>query len=135
MDELNKLDRYTLILKSDTNNIYFKDIGIKPMVDALNMNIDLSEFVAYDRLVGKAVAFLFLKANIKEVHTKVISKLAKDLFDKYNVKYTYIEEIEYVVNRKKDGQCPMESLVNDIDDVDIAYELLIKKYKELNNIN
>ena len=58
--------------------------------------------------------------GVGEIYAVVISRSAKKILDGHGIKYSCGEEVEYIINRKKDGMCPMEKAVMDIDDPDEA---------------
>ena len=102
--------------------------GIKPVIFKLNENIHYFEGLSVaDKIIGKASAMLLTLSGVKEVYAMVLSKSGQEIFEKYGVKYEYGELVDYIVNRKGDGMCPMELTVKDIDDLNEAYEALNKK--------
>ena len=67
-------------------------------------------------LLGKAAAMLFVLLGVGEIYAAIMSRSAKKILDGHGIKYSCGEEVEYIINRKKDGMCPMEKAVMDIDD-------------------
>jgi iron complex outermembrane receptor protein len=53
--------------------------------------------------------------RVKHVYTDVISTPALDLFKTYGVEVSFSEVTDRIVNRTKDGLCPVESLCLDLD--------------------
>ena len=125
----------TISLYKDGVNIISSKKGITPMMECIEKGVNLCNFSVADMVVGKAVAFLFIKAQIKSVYAKIISKPAMELLSKFKIPYEYETEVPYIINRQKTGVCPMESTVIDVEDVDEAYMLLKNKLKELNSKN
>lgn len=118
IDEL-KANNYALIA---SNGYYSTDSGIKPIISKLNDDLHyFKDLSVADKIVGKASAMLLALSGAKEVKTIVLSKSGKDILDKYKIAYTYEQLVDYIVNRKGDGMCPMEETVKDIDDLDLAY--------------
>ena len=131
MKLLNKLkeNNYALIT---SNGYYSCDSGIKPVIFKLNENINyFKNLIVADKIVGKASAMLLVLSGVKEVETQILSLSGKDIFDKYHIEYHYEELVDYIINRKGNGMCPMEETVKDIDDLNEAYLALNKKIKEL----
>lgn len=58
---------------------------------------------------------LFVLLGVGEIYAVVMSRSAKKILDGHGIKYSCGEEVEYIINRKKDGMCPMEKAVMDID--------------------
>ena len=69
----------------------------------------LEAFVA-DKVVGKGAAALMVLGGVKHVYTDVISTPALDLFKTYGVEVAFSVVTDRIVNRTKDGLCPVEPL-------------------------
>ena len=119
-------DELTIVLVKDT--IIYKDNkrGIKPMLDLINNEIDLTGFSVADKVVGKGAAVLFIYSKVKEIYTKVISVPTLEILIKYNIKVSYDKLVENIINRKGDDICPMEKAVLNINDIDLAFRALKK---------
>ena len=65
--------------------------------------------------------------KVKQVHTDIIAKDAITVFEKYKVKYSYNKVVDYILNVKKDGLCPMEQKVKDIDSPKEAYKIFTEE--------
>ncbi len=103
------------------------------MIKLIGKNTDLKDFCAADRVVGKAVAMLFALSGIKELYTTVISRPAAEFLTSAGIKFSYDEMTEYIINRKGDGQCPMELTVSNINDPIDGYRAITEKLEELRN--
>lgn len=104
-----------VICKGDNIHISQKR-GVAPLIELLDSKIDVRGYSAADKTVGKAAAMLFVLLGVGEIYAVVMSRSAKKILDGHGIKYSCGEEVEYIVNRKKDGMCPMEKAVMDIDD-------------------
>ena len=87
-------------------------------------------FVA-DRIIGKAAAMIFSLAGVKACYGRTVSQSALKWLNDHNIKVTYGECTEHIINRTGDGICPMESTVKDTDNAQKALELLKAKVTEL----
>lgn len=124
----NKLkDENTLVLCKDNDVIISTLDGIKPLINLLNENKDVKGYSLADKIIGKAQAMLIVKAGIKEVYAKVLSKNGERILKKYNVPYSFDILTDEIINRKGTGPCPMEIAVKDIEDIEKAYEVLKEK--------
>ncbi len=83
-------------------------------------------FVA-DKVVGKAAAMLLVRGGAIEVYAEVISEPALAMLKKHRVICLYGTLVPNIINRNNTGICPMEQAVLNVDNVDDAYEILIKK--------
>jgi hypothetical protein len=126
-----KQNNYSLVA---SNGYYSCDSGIKPIINKMNEDIHyFKDLEIADKIVGKASSMLLILSGIKKINAIVLSKQAKNILDKYNIEYTYEQLVEYIINRKKDGMCPMEETVKDIDDLNEAFIALNKKIIALTN--
>ena len=98
--------------------------GVAPMMGFLDDGTDLCGFSAADRVVGRAAAFLFVLAGVRELYTEVISEGALQVLDDHKIPVTYGTLAPYIINRRGDGRCPMETAVEGIDDPEAAREAI-----------
>jgi hypothetical protein len=126
-----KQNNYSLVA---SNGYYSCDSGIKPIINKMNEDIRyFKDLEIADKIVGKASSMLLILSGIKKINAIVLSKQAKNILDKYNIEYTYEQLVEYIINRKKDGMCPMEETVKDINDLNEAFIALNKKITTMAN--
>ena len=104
--------------------------GVAPMMDFLEEGLDLRGFCAADRVVGKATAFLFVLAGVRAVYGAVMSESARDVLLRYGVDCQAEKLVPYIINRRGDGACPMETAVREIEDPHDAY-LAVKKTQKM----
>lgn len=122
---------FNMVLVKNDEVITSKLDGIKPLFNILYENTNVEGYSIADKIVGKAQSMLIVKANIKEVYARVISKEAIKILTKYNIPYSYETLTEHIINRKKTDLCPMEKAVKDIDDIEKAYVAIKLKLDEL----
>ena len=104
------------------------DNGIKPVISKLNEDLHFFNGLSVaDKIVGKASAMLLTLSGVNEVYAETLSVSGKEIFEKYGIKYEYGQLVDYIVNRKGDGVCPMEETVKDLNDLHEAYEALNRK--------
>lgn len=68
-----------------------------------------------DKVVGKGAAALMVLGKVSRVYTDVISESALALLEKHSVSVTFGQITQRIMNRAKDGLCPVESLCYDLD--------------------
>ncbi len=132
INELKK-GKNTIVLVSNNDIFKSSERGVAPLLRLVQSEKNYSSYSAADKVIGKAAAFLYIILDIKKVHGNIISKLAANIFDKYNVEYTYNILVENIKNRTNTGFCPMESAVKDLLNPQEAVEAIKYKLKELNN--
>lgn len=123
----NNLGEHKISIVSSTLSLTSDLRGVMPIIDFINKGYDLSGASVADLVVGKAAAMLFIKAGIKDVDTIIISKPALKVLEEHHITVKYEKLVDNIINRDKTGLCPFESLVLDVDDVSIAYKLIIEK--------
>lgn len=69
--------------------------------------------VVADKVVGKAAAALMLLGGVAELHTDVISSRAIELLQGSSLRYAYDLEVPHIINRTRDGWCPLETRCRD----------------------
>ncbi|MEF9960309.1 MAG: DUF1893 domain-containing protein [Niameybacter sp.] len=77
-----------------------------------------------DKMVGRAVAYLLVSLGVSQVYTKVISETALEVLKDYPIRITYDELVPFILNRTRDGQCPMEQALTQVVSVKEAYDLI-----------
>lgn len=108
--------------------------GVSPMIGFIKAGEDLNGFSVADKIVGKAVAMLFVKAGIKEVYAEVLSESGKDFLERNGVKTEYKTLTERIINRAGTDVCPMEKAVTNLSDVHEAYAAILEKTKRIKKI-
>ena len=105
--------------------------GVKPLLDWLDAGVDLHDGIAADKVIGKAAAYLYVLLGISYVYAGVISKPALGVFEKYDIECEYSTLVDAIENRTKDGFCPMETAVWNVDEPYGVLELLKEALKKL----
>ncbi len=123
---------YTCVLCKNEDIYTSTQRGVKPLVIWLKSENDFKGYVAADKVVGKATAFLYVLLGVKAVYAHVISKSAFLVLNQNNIRVEYTELVENIINRKKDGICPFEAAVLDICDPTTAYDIILNKMREMN---
>lgn len=131
--EILKSGNFTLVLSDGKKLLTDTKRGVKPLLDLLDKNTDLSGFSAADKVVGKAAAFLYVLLNIKEVYADVISTHALVVFEQHKIPVEYNTLTDKIKNRAGTGFCPMETAVLDENEPEKALKKIREKAKELSN--
>ena len=105
---------YTCVLCRENEEFHSALRGVKPLIDFLESNTDFNGFSAADKTVGLGAAHLYLLLGVKSVWANVISQGAKEILEKNGVEVSFEEEVPYIINRRGDGRCPIETAVNGI---------------------
>ena len=57
---------------------------------------------------------LYVLMGAEEVYAEVMSRAADGVFAYFGVAHSYETLVDFIVNRRGDGVCPMENAVKDI---------------------
>ena len=107
--------------------------GVKPLIDFLESGKDFNGFSAADKTVGAGAAHLYVLLGVKSLWTNVLSIEAKKILEQNNISFFYEQLVPYIINRKGDGTCPIETAIKDITDSKQALETINKTLKKLAN--
>lgn len=132
---IRELETHTLVLCKDGEFLQSDRHGVAPMLDFLREGRDLSGCSAADRVVGKAVAMLFLKAGIREVYAKTLSEGAETYLTAHGIPVQAETRTKRILNRAGTGPCPMEATVTDTEDAEEGYLRLCAKLDEMRGQN
>lgn len=122
--ELLKANKFSCVLFGNGVTYTSTGNGVAPLVDWLVSGTDFKGFSAADKVVGKAAAFLWVLAGIKEVYATVMSQPAADVFSRFGVSAKYETLVKTIFNRHSTGPCPIEQAVSDIEDPAEAFAVI-----------
>ena len=117
---------YTCFLFLGEKEYFSHDRGVKPLLSLLDSGESFDGFFAADKVVGQGAAHLYVLLGVKALWADVISEGAKQILTNNGVYVEYRECVPYVINRKKDGMCPIESAVFGIASPYEAHEIILK---------
>lgn len=107
--------------------------GVAPIVELIDNSVCLKGFSAADRVVGKGAALLFVLAGVSEIYSPIISEPAAEALKLHGIKFSCDEIVPFIINRRGDGQCPIEEAVKTTDDPANALSVIKKKLAELSS--
>ncbi len=106
--------------------------GIAPIMDMLKKDRTFfKDCVIVDAVIGKAAAMMLVYGDAAYIHGRIMSASAIAFLNTQNIAYSFDECCSYIINRTKDGMCPMEQAVLSINDLDQAYQALTLKQMQL----
>lgn len=133
MDELIRILKEEMLtcIVSQNHQLYREYAnGILPILHMLDQG-HLQDAQLADKVIGKAASLLMVRGGVHQVHACVISSHACKVFEQHGIKVTYDELVPYIINRTKNGMCPMEACVMDVDDPAAAERLLREKVESM----
>ena len=122
---------YTCVLCNGDRVFTTRLRGVTPLVQWLQEGAIPAGFSAADKVVGKATAFLYCLLGAKAVYARVMSRGAKTVLENNGIYAQYSTLTDYIENRKKDGMCPFETAVMDIDAPEQALTAIYETMKAL----
>ena len=129
--ELLHSGQYTCVLINSQLCLTTRLRGVKPLAQWLRSRTVPAGFSAADKVVGKATAFLYCLLGAKAVYADVMSRGAKAVLERSGIHAQCAELTDYIENGTKDGICPFEAAVQDIENADQALEEIYSKMTEL----
>jgi len=129
--------KYTFVLLKDGEIIKTSHKkGVIPFMKIIRENDQMLEnAVIADKVIGKAAALLAAGRKTKAVYAVVMSQKAKEVFEDHSIFYQFNHCVDYIKNRDKSDQCPMEKLTRELEDPHVAYQRILKYYQEVLKIN
>ncbi|MDE6021348.1 MAG: DUF1893 domain-containing protein [Ruminococcus sp.] len=115
-ENLMKSSDFTCVCCNDIETLTSHKRGVVPLLEWLDSGINLKEFSAADKVIGKGAAFLYVFLNVREIYTNVISKSALEILENHHISVTYGTLVNSIRNRDNTGFCPIETAVSDITD-------------------
>lgn len=105
--------------------------GSGPMVKPLlqiseELGSDLKESSVADKVVGKAAALLLRYYDVAEVYAEIISEPAVEVLKPHVDKLCYDELVLTILNRDETAPCPLEKLVSEIEDPELARQRILQ---------
>lgn len=126
---LNANEQSLVILNNDSLS-YYNGRGVSDLLALLTDEPDrLKGAVVADKMVGRAAAVLMASAGVSEVHTNIISTPALAMLRESGIPVFYSEEVPQILNRDRSGQCPIDALLNDADNVDECVAILKARFQ------
>lgn len=109
-----------------------KGNGVKPIMKLLDTDREmLEDAVIVDKLIGKAAALLLCLGEVRRIYAITMSEAGKAYLEQVGITAECEKCIGMISNRKKDGICPLERAVGDIDDPQVAYVRLKETIAQL----
>ena len=122
---------YTCVLSNGSNTVTSTERGVLPMIRSIRSGADYRGYAAADKVVGKAAALLYAYMGVAELSAHVISERAVEVCARFGIAVRYESVVPRIINRKGDGDCPMEQAVKDVDNPSAAVEVVTEKLKAM----
>ena len=101
----------SMVLCKDDEKFITHEKGLSPLINLIETGDDYFEYSACDKVVGRAAAFLYVLLGVKEIHAKIMAKLAIQILDKAEIKYSADEFVETILDDQGKDTNPLEEVV------------------------
>lgn len=105
--------------------------GVKPLLNWLDSNVDLKDFCAADKVVGRATAFLYCLLGVQEVYAHVMSRPAAEVLQEHGIHVHAAKFVDGIINRRGTGPCPFEAAVMEIQNAGEALTAIRTKLSQM----
>jgi hypothetical protein len=120
-----------VIAKNDDIRTFNK----KGVMDLYLLNQEDPEFLngalLADKIIGKGAAALIIKGGIEEVRTHIIAVPALKLLNDNNIKVTYDETTDHIINRSNTDWCPLEKRLKNTVNAEECYPIIDQFIEDL----
>lgn len=138
-DEIRLLHQghYSCVVSNENEIRTFTQKGVTDLYDlVIHEPRFLKKAFVADKVVGKAAATLMCIGDIEEVYADIISDPALSVLTGAGIRISYGLQVPHIINRTRDGWCPLEKLCRDIEhpqQILAVIETFIKKIKHQSN--
>lgn len=105
--------------------------GVAPLLSWLDSGIATAGFSAADKVVGKATAYLYQLLGVQAVYAAVISRPAVQVLQEAGIDVSWGKQVDGILNRQKNGPCPMEAATMDCHTPQQALEAIRQTLEKL----
>ena len=106
--------------------------GVAPLLDAYDkLGANMQGTVIVDKVIGRATAAIAIGGKVRHVHAEIMSEDAKAFLQAHGITASHTQLVPRILNRKRDGLCPMEQTVTGITDPAKALSALRKKLADM----
>lgn len=101
--------------------------GIAALIELLEGNEDVFRNTSVaDKTVGKAAAMILVANGAQMVYGTVMSEAAREFLTANQIFFTYNSLVTNIKNKDKSDICPFEKAVADLDDANLALDVVKK---------
>ena len=109
-----------------------KGRGVSPLLRLYDRNADaMRGSIIVDKVIGRAAAAIAINGGAEFVHGELMSEDAQRYLLDYKIASSHTLLVERILNRKRDGLCPLEQSVSGISNPRQALTALRKRIAEL----
>ncbi len=135
-DMLAQLDnaKCSLIVRNKGVTTQYNQHGVRDLYDLVTTQPStLRGAHVADKIIGKGAATLMVNGEVKRAVTHTITSPALKMLQDAGIEVSYENEIPYVENKKKTGQCPLDERLQDVYSAQLAMPIISQFIQDLND--
>lgn len=105
--------------------------GVRFLMSLIKDGTKVSDYVAADRIVGKASAFLYVYLDVKTLHAFLTTHKAIAYLEKNGVTFTYDKAVDVILSNDGVNPCPIEQAVRSAKTAEQAIAAIKNKIAEM----
>jgi hypothetical protein len=122
---LNEMNLALTVVKDGHVVFETKARGISSILAAIDTSYDRYHGASVaDRVVGKAIAMLYVYAGVKAIYATTLSRMAKHILEEAGIFVEWMNLVENVLNPERTEPCPFETAVERVRNPKTAYRKL-----------
>ncbi len=114
-----------------SESIQTDERGVAPLLRWLDEGVDLMGFSVADKAVGSAAAMLYCLLGVRRVYGRVMSVSAVKILRSQGIETGWDTLTESILNRRKNGLCPMETALQGTEDPDEGLAIIRQTLQKL----
>jgi len=104
------------------------DPMLKPLFTCLSeKKFLLKDSIVYDKIVGRAAAYLCIIGRVKKIYAPLASESAIKVLKENNINLQALKTIPLIMNKANTDTCPMEKLATSCNSPEEFYNILENK--------
>ena len=119
---------YSCVVRNRGITTSYTQHGVRDLL-VLQDGDRLTGAVIADKTIGRAAAWLLVAGNVREVYTHTVCTPAREILENAGIVLHADNEIPYIVNKQGDGQCPLDSRLNEVTDLSVALDTIRHFYE------
>ncbi len=120
-----------LVLKDNKIISNKKGIGLEPLLELLDNEPEtIKDATVVGKKIGKAAAFVLIKAGARTVYGEIMAEDALKLLNDNHIPATYKKLVKKILDKEGVDICPIEKAIEGINNIDEAIKIIRKNIKK-----
>lgn len=121
-----------VLIKNDSIYGQERGHGVSPLLVMYDEHKEaMLNATLVDKVIGRAAAAIAICGKVKHVHGELMSEDAVEFLNNNGITISHTSLVHRILNRKRDGLCPLEQSVEGIDNPANALVALRKRIESL----